>query len=476
MGNSQNYIIGGSGDCGNSSLTNGGMYAIKDAPYTGAWADLMAANGGPIYNYKELTTFDGSVTITRTSGDFTNAAVGMFVYVYLITDEVGAWVQIDGVDAIDQAYIEVMSLDAYDAQDVEVRVGGAWPANHTGIQQALDVIVAGETIEICCNQDTGTTMIIGAALNTNVANDGGPSDLLQMKGVDSADGTDLDSTSKYPVLQASANMASILQTQSQFWRIGRLHFDGNGKTFTVAGVQATDTLNSFYNCLCSNVVGKDGFYSHSVGNVFADCEAWDCGRFGFYCDTYGDSLISCSAHECGSNGINMYGGYGSGVINCRAYHNTGSGIVVRSYGGVCAGNVADANTACGFYFTSWPYMTAVYNNSATNNIEQGYFAQTSTVKSFAMFAGNHSYGNSAHSNMCADGAWADLFGGGNITGDPLFRGDETDGDYRLQAGSPLLNAGWPQTWGYETDQDAISIFNTIGVPSTKQMFNLIGGN
>jgi len=462
----QNCIIGGSGNCSDAVNSNGGCYGTEEAVYTGNWADLMGANGGPVHTYAKgtvvsWTVADGKLTHDDING-FASAQVGMGIYVNFEVAGVVGWWLIDVIDETNHKWIHLYNAPEYSNEKPGVRVGGAWKNDDTGIQQALDVITAGETIEICCNQSTGTTMVIAADLATNVANDGTATALLQMKGVDNSDGSDLDATGKYPVLQASVNMTNILNVQSRFWRIGHLDFDGNGKTITDA-VTVGDVYNTIYECLCHNIAGGDGFNTTTNNIIFVGCEAWDIAGRGFVSVATGGAFIGCSAHECAGGGMNLTGGNGSSIINCRAYHNTGYGIYLRSYGGVCTGNVSDDNSTYGFYIADSPYMLTVANNSATNNTSEGYYAQTSGVKSFAMFAGNHSYNNSAHSNMCADGAWADLFGGGNITGDPLFRGDETDGDYYPLSGSPLLEAGWPGCAGYETNQDAITLYQSIGV-------------
>ena len=461
------YIVGGTGTMADASNDNGGGH---DDTYTGEWTSLMAANGGPTFSTAAGGTVSWDNTNKYLSHDdaegISNLAVGMLIHVHWETEGTEDWYPILSIVA--SQHIDIgEGIDIAD-EDPSVVCGGALAKDDTGIQQALDMVVAEDTTEICCNQDDGTTYPIGAELATNASSDGMVTALLIMKGVDHTDGSDLDATSKYPKLQASVNMASILKVQSQYWRIDRLHFDGNAKTFTTAGVQVIDYYIVLYNCLSSNIGSKDGFNATGSVPVFIGCEAWDCGGKGFYIDTaYVGTLISCAAHECGSGGIQLQGGFGTSAINCRAYNNTGYGLFIKSYGGSCIGNVTDNNSTHGIQFDNLVRALTVCNNSATNNTTNGFDGEVASLEAFALFANNHSFNNSAHSNMCDDGDWADLFDGNNITGDPLFRGDETDGDYYPQSGSPLLEAGWPMSAGYEENQDAIALYQSIGVWARK---------
>jgi len=82
---------------------------------------------------------------------------------------------------------------------------------------------------------------------------------------------------------------------------------------------------------------------------------------------------------------------------------------------------------------------------------------------------NHSYNNtSGHCSLATtDALWEVFADGSNITGDPLFT-DAANGDFSLQVGSPLSDAGAPQYFADNGDLDANQNYPDIGAFSPKE--------
>ena len=452
---SDTFAIGGRGTMADAAINNGGGYVSGGAA---GWTTFQGPNGGALYT----VTGASYATVTGIITKNDEFAVGLTdILVHTKEGAAGAWAEAwHAITASDKNSITIAS-GLGDNTDIDVWVGGAWPATDVGIQAALDLVAAGDTIKVS-NAGTHT---LAAGLSTNAAVDATAAAPICCEGVNGTTGVVLTKAETYPLVQASGGMTNMFLIQSRHFCTKKLHFDGNAQAIA-CGIQINEYYSYVESCLVEDV-DDDGILMNWLGNQAVDCEVWDVPGDGIEAEDAGQGVLSCSVHDCGV-GIRMGGGdYGQTCFGNRVFNNTTDGILWRSFGGVCANNICDHNSRGIYIYSGTSALFA--NNSCINNTTYGYSFQAANI-SWAYWGNNHAYGNgTAHCDSCTDENWADFLDGNNISGDPKFVGNYANGDYRLQAGSPLLNAGWPRECGYETDQDAITNYPNIGV------FKSVGG-
>ena len=442
------FAVGGSGTMANAIADNGGGYVSGSAA---DWTTFQGPNGGALYTVIGASYATATGVITK-ADEF---ALGLTdILVHTKEGAAGAWAEAwHPITASNKDTITIAS-GLGDNTDIDVWVGGAWPATDVGIQAALDLVAAGDTIKI---SNAGTHML-AAGLSTNAAVDATADAPICCEGVNGATGVVLTKAETYPLLQASGAMTNMFLIQSKHFCTKKLHFDGNGQTIA-CGIQINEYYSYAESCLVEDV-DTDGILMNWMGNMALYCEVWDVPGDGIEAEDNGQGVLFCSVHAC-VTGIRMGAAdYGQQCIGNRSFNNTGDGILWRSFGGICANNICDHNNR-GVYIYSGTSALFI-NNSCINNTTYGYDFQAANI-SWSFWGNNHANGNgTAHCNSCANEDWASFLDGNNISGDPLFRGDYTDGDYYPLKGSPLLEVGWPNYAGYETDRDTIQSFPTIG--------------
>jgi parallel beta-helix repeat protein len=154
-----------------------------------------------------------------------------------------------------------------------------------------------------------------------------------------------------------------------------------------------------------------------------NCSSSSNGGYGIWVESAG-FLTNC-ATDGNDKGIYV-GAYSSEIINCLATNNTTYGMELLNSSTLIQNcTVSDNGTGVFAAGTSGPaFMNVIlYDNTTELDGESGstYTIDYSDVKGGETF-----------------GAWAT--GSGNIDADPLFVGS---GDYRLQFGSPCIDAGNP---------------------------------
>ncbi len=142
-------------------------------------------------------------------------------------------------------------------------------------------------------------------------------------------------------------------------------------------------------------------------------------------------LDSCSLHDNNGNGVQWYPGPSNGIMrNCVVYNNRRQ--------------TSPGNEGNGIYIDG--SNIKVYNNTVYNNGYMGIWCQSSS----GQYKNNISYGNGEqdlyNSGGCSTGT--------NLTSNPSFV-NAAAGNFRLQSGSPAINAGTNLSPDVTTDRDGV---------------------
>jgi len=205
-------------------------------------------------------------------------------------------------------------------------------------------------------------------------------------------------------------------TRSQFWNC---RFTANGGWGLYHGTNGGGV--NLTNCEIDN--NTSGGTSGSPNNdaSFQYCYIHDNGG-------PGANHRTCYLTECivDSNvGYGMYSANALGALNCVFYNNTG----VNAYGYGCAhSNSYDGG--------------GIVNCIAMNNGKYGISNADSSCR-HQLFVRSLTYGNGTAGTLNMGSANVAVIDN-NLTSDPLFT-DAPNGDFTLQAGSPCLDVGFPQT-------------------------------
>ena len=335
----KNFVLHDGGDLG-----YGGGYD----PAVASYSSVHDGSGGPLVPQVSGCSYDNG-TITSTGDALEDSIAGSFAYVVFTGSLSGYTDYYIVATRPDKNTITIVDGPA-GTDSCNVTVGGFWPSTGVAFQQALDGFTSESQLHIATDQASGTTIEVETELATNTAVDGGAIYPVMIKGVNKADGSDLNASSSYlPKLQATANLANILKMQSRYYYIKNLYADGNGNAVTI-GIGIYNLYVHVVGCLVEDCTNGIATSSSGSGSSIVDCEVWDCDNKGIEAYGHGMLVLNCSVHDC-ATGIVAQNKYGISVIGCRAFNNSGDGIIYRSYaGGSLLNNVSDNNGMRGFYF------------------------------------------------------------------------------------------------------------------------------
>jgi predicted outer membrane repeat protein len=235
---------------------------------------------------------------------------------------------------------------------------------------------------------------------------------------------------------------------------------GNSATDRGGGVYGGTATNSIISGNSADINGG-GASSMTIYNSSVSCNSAGCDGGGLNQVTLYNSIISGNSAASSGGGINdstiydstissncaAYGGgvYYSTIYRCIVFSNSAS-----SYGGgvddTSAYNcliLTNAANGGGGACAGTLYNCVLSGNSATGDSGGSYL---SSLYNCISWDNNKVEDSVTESYSCGVG----YTGTGSITNDPLFVGS---GDYRLQAGSPCINAGTNSTWTTLTDTD-----------------------
>lgn len=203
-------------------------------------------------------------------------------------------------------------------------------------------------------------------------------------------------------------------------------FNGSETQLSQRDIQNNKTIidgENSYRCVYNNGT-FDGFF---VTNGYTTTDGAGINSEGIIanCTVYGNT-----AGDDGGGIMNWEGT----VVNCVLYNNTATGGETSFGGGICnySGTVANCT---------------LYNNYHTGNYELGggIFTFGSSAMVFNCISWNNNHGDIVGlSNEIYNSCYGNASGTGNISANPLFvntSGDASTWDFRLQDGSPCVDAG-----------------------------------
>ena len=443
-------IVGGSGTMADASNDNGGGYEGA-----ATWAASQGANGGPLYTVTgaAYTTIDGKIT---KAGEFAVGLTG--VWVHTKEGAAGAWgEEWYAITASDVNSITIAS-GLGDNADIDVWVGGALAADGTGIQAALDVAEAGDTIKVATDVSTATSYSVAAEILVDTTT-GTITAPITVEAVNKVDGARIDPLAgdAMPILLATdaldhtADSIFQLFDNMEYYHWYYLDLDGGGAAAAqyclIAGnsdamysrwvgckfhnassycIYNTNTEVMWIGCeFYGGGAGGDsgGIYTGGADCTFLNCSFHDNTGHGFYANAGDLCLINCIAYNNSIIGFNLFSAaHNNRLVNCTAYGNTSDGFSKH----------ADAR------------MCMLVNCSASENLI-GYDVN-SIVDSYLAY--NHAFASTADKRWDGgvDSTWTDAGDGNNVSGDPLFK-DAANGDFTVYIASPLLGAGTPTEFG-----------------------------
>lgn len=254
-----------------------------------------------------------------------------------------------------------------------------------------------------------------------------------------------------------ANGLVKLTTEDYFDFYG-IVFDGGGK----------DASRAVY-CVHAVAIG-DG-----QSNLFDNCVFTGASADGLHCRGYYTVYSNCEAYLNGGNGFDTVSAVTNVVFNfCSSHDNDVHGFEIRTFEGVVQGNISydngkdgagsgfaeiSSSTRCqwikntsfgnatdGFASDAASIQAKWINNTAVGNGAYG-FRFNGSEDALQFLAYNHaSVNTTAHTDVVADGAFANLKQGNNVNGsqaaaDIFVSVADGSEDFTPKAGSDLIDAG-----------------------------------
>jgi hypothetical protein len=392
------------------AATNGGGYTSGGTDYSQQDASQL--------DLTDLACADTSTTLTSATGGFTAAMIGNIIHINSGTQFTAGFYEIK--TRVDTNTVTIDRTAAVSGQNATAGVGsvGGCVAKPSTIQAAMS---SGNTVYIksgTYNDNVSITASGGSATNRIIG--------YKTTRNDEPTGTDR------PLFNPSTGTVFATYTPYTLTIFRNLRAStSSGSGF--AGGQSSGSFQYFYNCKASNLGGV-GF---TQTGKYIYCEATGCAGAGFYMyeGGGGGTMIYCYSHGNSGGGIYFQYGNSMGVQSCVVANNTGHGIETGGGSHDVINNVSYNNTGSnvhGFVFgESYGWKPTVMNNVSQSNGGYG-FSGSNTI-----FFNNIAYGNGSGANDLT--GWVSPT---NLTSDPSMT-DPANGDFTYQAGSPCLNAGYP---------------------------------
>jgi hypothetical protein len=475
----RHFIIGGSGDQSAATNNAGGAYRPSDG---GSYTSFQGSDGAPL----DSDTV-GSVLALNGPGGFVKLQVGDgsgHDFVHLI-GVAGVYVNVDfGSVYVDDRY-EVLSVEAngdyillgefYSADDTVTSyyVGGALDTDDVGWQVAFDEGIAGDHIAISADCTFGATVMVDT-------NSGTEADKIIIEAVDETTGVRLTVEDTLPVIVPSAALGNgvfLLSNSIDYtdWHLIVVNGDGGGANVADHGWDCNDSgcrFHRLFNCrvydtnaACILAAWRYGLVSQCIASGSTTGEGI---RIGYNNNT----VVGCTSYENATYGIIFSASY-STVESNTCYGNGSDGIYVGADASHIVHNTCVGNAGSGIELTSGAQGNNVWNNICVDNSDGENYKLINSNPRHNFFGYNHSHGSATHTDVVADGAWADLLGGGNTSGDPLFV-DKTNHNYTLQSHSPASQNGFPPYMAVDADFDAITNYMSKGTIQRKEPAGNVG--
>lgn len=171
-------------------------------------------------------------------------------------------------------------------------------------------------------------------------------------------------------------------------------------------------------------------------HFFVLCAFHDSGSWAVRFGDGGHHLVACSFYNNSGRGIGTFTPSSVHARNCLFYNNGGKGI---EHGGILyvEGCTFYGNSDSGILFDGTEDEGWVINSTFVNNGGYGVEFNNGNLPTRATILTNiHTHGNTSGATNLGDS----VLGHGHVTGDPLFL-DPDNGDFTVQKGSPILEAG-----------------------------------
>ena len=378
----------------------------------------------------DLAMTTGGTTLTSTTGGFTHAMEGNLIYIASGTNFTAGYYEIVTYTNTNTVTLDRDATAGSNGSSGSGKVGGA--SNHPN---TISLSLVTDNIVYIAS---GTYIKVGA--NAYVLSC--PAVMVSYIGYTGSRATAFGTNR--PLFDGGGNTTNCLLSQGANYRNLRFaNATGDNVVMTDGSV--------FFNCKSSSA-GGDGFDSaNTAGRGWYDCEVNNNGGWGIRGTNNPPNLQFCYIHDNTSGGemtdrgdtnpSHLYNVFESNSGNgCQGIGNNGPS-------GHFIGNIAYNNTGGstdGFVFSGNQNdgLVVIRNNISMNNGRYGfnYDGSVTLKERFLIFDYNLYYGNGTA------GLYQITAGAHDLTSDPLFTAPTANPpDFTLQAGSPCLNAGFPDS-------------------------------
>jgi hypothetical protein len=323
--------------------------------------------------------------------------------------------------------------------------GTSFGAAFATTAKAASVVAAGDSVCLCATGTeilTSTNTISFSTSGTAAAN-------IVWQGYNATGTAALAAGSYYTItgasMSASTDMVASAGVQfNTFYNVFFTTAKRNIIGTTNDSAYTTQFIRCSFSAPTTNMVAVTSG-TNGIGIMFVNCVMTGSGASGTQILIYGTSnrdgciflgcTISAFNSVLGASGVGA--GNGTEQYIGNVFANNGTVVAPNLYSGAAefSGNVFYGNTTaiciCDRSSTARNYF--ITNNSFVNNTTV--FLAAASNNTFGLEFANHFYNNTTIYNGAAL-----VSNGGTVTGNPLFNAPGSL-DFRLQSGSPLINAG-----------------------------------